>query len=187
MACRRKIKVEEASKQELVTLEEFEDNFAFSIKYGEKPELWPHTTILLYKYSSNATKKKTSIPEDTWIKVQNVQGGDHAEVMMIQELKKIQKYLSEKNPETRSECNGIHSIEVIQSYSPCSKCSKVLGLLMDDLKKLIIKSKYDISDASLDMSVLSLDEKEEKDRLDKKDDKEAKINFKITFSNFYKH
>lgn len=76
------------------------------------------------------------IPENTWKRVDNkpksylFPDGIHAESIMIEQLHTIPQY------------HRIHSIEVIQSYSPCSDCSLELCQLkehiLEERKKKVV-------------------------------------------------
>lgn len=92
---------------------------------------------------------------------------------MIEKLERIQRVL-----EWRSDCEGsylgIHSIEVISSYSPCKGCSDKLCTLKNYLEDKV---------------------KHHECRLETEDDLAKRLSnltimpteFSITFSNFYKH
>ncbi|CAC5414655.1 unnamed protein product [Mytilus coruscus] len=158
------------SQEPLVSLKEFNENFAFPFKYGDTSKPWPRKTILLYKYSSNAINKSFIYPENTWKKVENEQGRRHAEVIMIESLRSIQDSLeNDFCCPAQSLYEGIHSIEVIQSYSPCSSCSAELCSFKRTLDEKITANR--IARISLTTNFKRLEE----------------IKFQITFSNFYMH
>lgn len=154
--------------------------FAIPYDYGRDGSKWPHNTILLYKYSSNATTKYWDIPEDTWKRIDN-EKGKHAEKKMIKDLENIQEYLTIQPDDYKGSNKAILSVEVISSYSPCEDCSWELCHIKEKLDKKVKQSKTRNkgSDTFLEkFSALSLTtETEEVD----------KIKFKITFSNFYRH
>lgn len=141
--------------------------FAIPFKYRDSSQPWPRSTILLYKYSSNSPKKCAEIPENTWRREDNAYQQKHAESKMICALSIIQNSMEEERQEVANkEPIGINSIEVILSYSPCIECSKDLCLFKDKLDVDLRQRKT--------TKVINTAEDE-------------KIQFKITFSNFYKH
>lgn len=133
--------------------------------YGDITKPWPKKTILLYKYSSNSNYKYSEIPENTWKRRDNKQR-KHAEKRMIEDLENIQQYIEMQPDYCEGNYKFIHSIEVIQSYSPCSDCSDKLC----SFKEKIRKNNFTLDPQNTDCV-----------------DVFNKINFKISFSNFYKH
>lgn len=148
----------------LVSIEEFKENFACPFKYGDTSKPWPRKTILVYRYSSNGVNKSIKFPENTWIRLDNEPYGRHAEIIMLDFLEMNQKLL-----EGRCDVGiVIHSIEVIQNYSPCYSCSAKLCSF-----KTILDKKTTGYIARLGPTTDFIGVKE--------------IKFQITFSNFYMH
>ncbi|XP_052086475.1 uncharacterized protein LOC127723767 [Mytilus californianus] len=173
--------------KQLVKKNEFDKCFANPYAYGRDCSKWPNNTILLYKYSSNATTKYWDIPEDTWKRIDN-ENGKHAEDKMIEDLENIQEYLTIQPDDYEGSNKAIHSVEVILSYSPCAECSWELCQIKEKMDKKVKQSNEKVeqsktrnkgSDTFLEQfSALNLTTEIEK---------VEKIKFKITFSNFYKH
>lgn len=90
---------------------------------------------------------------------------------MIEELTEIQRYLKCQRDYKEGSYKGIHGVEVIGSYSPCSDCSEKIELFKNDLDT----EKRDIG---REMAALSIGAEFKK---------EDKIKIQITFSNFYMH
>lgn len=127
---------------------------------------WPRRTILLYKYSTNATSEYMDIPKNTWKRVDNEPNTHkYAEEIMIEELETIREHLKSQRDYNAGSYKGIHSVEVIGNYSPCSDSSSKICSLKNDLDEEIRTA---------------LSKKHEVKEVDK-------IRFQITFSNFYKH
>lgn len=116
----------------IVSPDEFQEIFAHPYSYYRNPALWPKTTILLYKYGSNATTKFVDIPEGIWRRVKN-KPGKHAESIMISDLEAIQGYLKQQPDYSGGRYKGIHTVEVILSY--CSNCSTQLCDLKNSLEQ----------------------------------------------------
>ncbi|XP_052079338.1 uncharacterized protein LOC127717648 [Mytilus californianus] len=171
--------------KQLVKEKEFRKYFANSYAYGIHGEKWPTKTILLYRYSSNATTKYQDIPEDTWKRLDNepkindVDNGRHAELIMIEDLRKIQDYLYIQPIDYEGRYNAILSLEVILSYSPCADCSKRLCLEKEEMDKRVKQSKKKyFNSVQENLSAVSPTTEVEE---------EETIKMKITFSNFYMH
>ncbi|XP_071149326.1 uncharacterized protein [Mytilus edulis] len=171
----------------LVSEEEYCKCFAHPYAYGTDHSKWPGNTILLYKYSSNATTKYKNIPENIWKRIDNEQQR-HAEFIMINELEKIQENLMTDE----GSYTGILSVEVILSYSPCDGCSARLCSLKKNMDEELKQTRNkDTDNVVMKLSGLSTtteveDEEKVKFKITEGDDEE-KVKFKITFSNFYKH
>lgn len=168
------------NKKQLVPEEEFSNCFAIPYAYGTYNWQWPHKTILLYKYSSNATAKYQYIPEDTWKRIDN-KPGQHAELIMIEDLEEIQDYLTIQPDDYEGSDKAILSVEVILSYSPCYNCAQELCHVKKRIDKKMRQSKTrnrGPETVQENLSALSLTTEVEE---------VEKIQFKITFSNFYEH
>ncbi|VDI53519.1 Hypothetical predicted protein [Mytilus galloprovincialis] len=155
----------EGNKDPLVSLEEFRSHFANASRYLTANETWPHSTILLYKYvyNVNVAFNNTYNPENTWKRVDNYPTTEFTtgnERPMHAELIMI-----EQLREIR-QYQSIHRIEVIQSYSPCRNCSDALCKFKEELDGEKIKGS---SGVPSDL------------------EKGEAMEFKITFSNFFKH
>ncbi|CAG2195129.1 unnamed protein product [Mytilus edulis] len=124
----------------LVSEEKFHECFAIPYAYGTNGTEWSNETILLYKYSSNATTKYWHIPEDTWKKIVNT--NKHAEKTMIEDLEDIHDYLTIQPDDNEGSYKAILSVEVILSYSPCGECSQALCRIK---KKMDEKVKFKIT------------------------------------------
>lgn len=136
---------------------------------GDTTEPWPHETILLFRYSTIEEPDEAS----HWMRQDNEPkspGIDkmHAEFKMIKILKTL---------------NSISRIEVILNYSPCSDCSEKLCSLKRDLDKEYKQSK----NIEREMKAIDSMIKGTEDlSLNPGDKEEDKIEFKITFSYFYR-
>ncbi|CAG2250220.1 unnamed protein product [Mytilus edulis] len=128
-------------KQSLVSDEDFHKHFANPYAYGKEPSKWPKSTILLYKYSSNATTKFLHIPENTWKRINNEKGRIHAELIMKEDLEIIQDYLTMQPDDSEGSYKAILSVEVILSYSPCADCSEELCRLKKMMDVNLMPSK----------------------------------------------
>lgn len=127
------------NKKPLVSEEEFRNCFAIPYAYGTNgpsKKKWSHETILLYKYSSNATTKYWEITEDTWKRIVN-NSAQHAERIMIEDLENIQNYLTIQPDDYEGGYKAILSVEVILSYSPCDGCSLRLCQLKKQLDEKV--------------------------------------------------
>ncbi|CAG2205361.1 unnamed protein product [Mytilus edulis] len=161
----------------IVSPDEFQEIFAHPYSYYRNPALWPKTTILLYKYGSNATTKFVDIPEGIWRRVKN-KPRKHAESIMISDLEAIQGYLKQQPDYSGGRYKGIHTVEVILSYSPCSNCSTQLCDLKNSLEQDIRAPEEDPDEtgdaiSQLNKQIAGL--------------RMTDINFQIIFSNFYLH
>ncbi|XP_063441954.1 uncharacterized protein LOC134722274 [Mytilus trossulus] len=155
--------------ESLASLEDFNKVFAIPLKYSDSSKSWPSIPVLLYKYASNTTGKHFDIPENTWIRVDS-RLGQHAESIMVTDLINTQDFLeSQVEYYTGSRYQGIHSIEVILSYSPCSTCSNKLCGLKGILDEKITQHMMTIFSIGTDV------------------EETEKTEFKITFSNFNKN
>ncbi|XP_071149006.1 uncharacterized protein [Mytilus edulis] len=171
------------NKKELVSEEEFHKCFAIPYAYGTNGPKWSHETILLYKYSSNSTTKYWQIPENTWKRVHNIPGKQHAELKMIKDLENIQDYLTIQPDDNEGSYQCILSVEVILSYSPCDKCSYALFHDKEKMDEKLRKRKEGNKDIAVLKTLSAFSLTQEVD----KEEEEEKIEFKITFSNFYNH
>ncbi|XP_052079349.1 uncharacterized protein LOC127717650 isoform X2 [Mytilus californianus] len=193
----------------LVSIEEFKSIFAIPYKYRNKKEPWPHTVTLLYKYSSNANTKYEDIPENTWKRIDNDPmirdyKGEHAESIMIKQLMEIQNHLKKQKDYNRGSYKGIHTIDVILSFSPCNKHPHCCSTKLCDFKASLendIRSAVDSSngttvetadDLNKKMSNLNMEGKEKEvaekmpnSNIEGKEKEGAKIEMNIQFSNFY--
>ncbi|VDI57478.1 Hypothetical predicted protein [Mytilus galloprovincialis] len=175
-----------ANNQTFVSKADFQEKFAIPYRYGDKSKPWPHTTILLYKYSSNAITKYPVIPENTWQRIDNdprnaYYEGGHAESILIKKMTKTQEHLKKQPYNDRESYNGIHTIEVILNYSPCHCCSTKLC----DFKKILER---DVS--ALELTVCSNDSKDGDDAFATMFQSlrtKGNVDIKITFANFYKY
>lgn len=126
------------------------------------------------------------IPENTWKRIDNTPSttnsiGKHAELIMIEDLKRIQEYLAVQPDDNEGSFKAILNLEVILSYSPCASCSKILCLEKDKLDDLVKQSKKSsINSNSIQENLSTVSPTTEVEAVDK-------IKIKITFSNFYKH
>lgn len=178
-----------SDKQPGVSIKEFQTIFA--VPKGT----WPHTIILLYKYSSNASTKYQDIPENTWQRIDNDPKvkkrdyeGEHAESIMIKQLTEIQNHLKKQRDYERGSYNGIRTIDIILNYSPCNEdphyCSTILCHFKDSLKKDIKAAEEAFNDTCAS-AIAACTEKVSKLTVKGKDEEVPKI--KITFANFYKY